>query len=657
MGSNSTLDPWEAVFAMAQGHESVTLDGPFSGKSSGNNADHCQSPPSRVRKRRRNNTRNNGGSASTHYRGSKSMPPFFREYLQQRGASDVCWPSWLTLGAGFDSAICPSWDNADGDLTTFDNSPSSAASTQVGTCRRCGLSSTHHLTSVKEEVFQQCGNNKHLTGSSAPVPPPLLLFCALRNLRSAALNVAITKDFRLSKRTFRLLRQDWDNSLTAFQGNLHSSSDCLATACHQVAPLINKSLECRSRHDNSVHEPALRLIMACDDVYFQLYYAEITRQLPLSARASTTTTPHLVPHPLSYFGLIAVDVKHSFQDLPLRMESSLRCADANVHSRLMHQFGLFNGRKGQQEPTLSLLHSYRLAETFCLLHESAATLRSETLSQLRDVQGRHDTPAPRILMEWRDHCRDFLCHLYSYATVSRATLNSLAETLAKCKIQKILELGAGNGYLAHILAQSRAVRVDVVAFDLQPPDVDQSSNEYHGNTPSYTHVEQGTEAILQSYGGNLSQSALLLCYPPPCAPFAHQALEIYTERGGQILVYIGEFKGLTGNDAFERFLVNNYDCILRLPTLCWGTDASTVSVWKRLSKERGALTRALLLPCTLCGTTESIKRCRLLRSLTYCSKTCFRKDEQVLLAALKSVMIDLPEGQLDFDCPHHFSNL
>jgi len=50
----------------------------------------------------------------------------------------------------------------------------------------------------------------------------------------------------------------------------------------------------------------------------------------------------------------------------------------------------------------------------------ATNQTKEALDKLVDTQGssRHEKPTPPILAEWRDSCRDWLCNLYAYATVS-----------------------------------------------------------------------------------------------------------------------------------------------------------------------------------------------------------------------------------------------
>jgi SAM-dependent methyltransferase len=277
----------------------------------------------------------------------------------------------------------------------------------------------------------------------------------------------------------------------------------------------------------------------------------------------------------------------------------------------------------------------------------------------------HETPAPEILMRWRDSCRDFLCHLYSYATLPHSTLDRLRDVLLEHKVNRVLELGAGTGYLAQLLNERVAGDgIFVEAVDLHPPAPSSLSavsarNEYHGDTPPFYTITSGSEStILARRRSDMPRTALLLCYPPPDSSFAYDALRTFTECEGQLVVFVGEFKGLTGNANFERLLQSQYACVDRLPCLCWVTDASMVTVWERISPMPIGVPTALLLPCSSCGVAESIKRCRLLRCLSYCSRRCFDSHAAHRAVALELVTVKFGVGGgLDFNSNLHFAKL
>ena len=79
---------------------------------------------------------------------------------------------------------------------------------------------------------------------------------------------------------------------------------------------------------------------------------------------------------------------------------------------------------------LSYLHRNRTVETTRLFSKWMKSNRAkdEMLTELNKPindhgLSRHETPAPAILSEWRDSCRDMLCNLYAYATLSSGTAN------------------------------------------------------------------------------------------------------------------------------------------------------------------------------------------------------------------------------------------
>jgi len=296
----------------------------------------------------------------------------------------------------------------------------------------------------------------------------------------------------------------------------------------------------------------LQVMMKCDAVYNELYYYNLTQG----------GCQESIPHPVTYFGSwLAL---HQPECIP----------DDNA---------------------LATLHAYRRIETQRL----APYLQG---SPWEDASG-HETPGPSLLCQWRDSCRDFLCHLYAYATVSNDTLTKLVEELQRLKIQRIYEVGAGTGYWALLLRNKGLV---VQATDIAPTST--KSNEYHGCVPPFGTVS--TSAQLPE-----SSDVLLLCYPPP----NDMAFSVLKDYSGEILVHVGEWQGLTGNTALEEHLLTHYRILCRLPCERWGTDCAEITLWKRGSSED-----TVLLPCQVCG-RESSHRCRAMRNVTFCGESCYRK--------------------------------
>jgi len=314
------------------------------------------------------------------------------------------------------------------------------------------------------------------------------------------------------------------------------------------------------------------------------------------------------------------------------------------------------------EHPLCAIHRMRLAETSMLFRKSgwstsaiAKELTLKSLGKFNDGEEKHETPAPNVLMEWRDGCRDYLCNLYSYATLSPKVIDKIVSFLSERDPKLgIIEIGAGTGYIAKLL-EDTVLSVD--ALDIHPTSEDvkatQAMNEYHGNTPPFIEVKKGSKLP----NVNCKNRALLLCYPPPGSPMAHDTLQTYLQNGGRVLIHIGEWKGLTGDKRFESLLAREMVCQSRQPTLTWGTDSSHATIWTKAGKESSASSLKLLLPCSKCEIREGTRRCRLLRSLVYCSQKCFEDDSDLRSKKLQSQCICLNSETLSFTNTKHFMPL
>jgi hypothetical protein len=369
----------------------------------------------------------------------------------------------------------------------------------------------------------------------------------------------------------------------------------------------------------------------------RLYYLQISGEI------KNENSDHL-PHPTEFFGIpyltMASDSENSFADI---------CREASLEEEVTIRFGLEATTKILHP--LAFLHRQRLIETHSLfkcseLSDEFEAKLNEPMKHQASTLEYHDTPAPSILSEWRNSCRDILCNLYGYATLSGESLAKLKTALQTINIQCIVELGAGTGYLAKILVEHHGIAVD--AFDVAPPALSaKEMNEYHGQTPPFYPVLEGNVDIFARR--HVVNEAFLLCYPPPQMEFAHDALDCYS---GKCFIFVGEFAGLTGSLSFENLLKKDYECILRLPCLTWGTDASSLTVW--MKTESPLSSPRLLLPCSKCGQREATRRCKFARHVVYCSETCFRGHEGTLSQYFLLGMIAIDPDALDFANPNHF---
>lgn len=128
-----------------------------------------------------------------------------------------------------------------------------------------------------------------------------------------------------------------------------------------------------------------------------------------------------------------------------------------------------------------------------------------------------------------------LSQRYSYVYPDERVLEMLSA------LGPLVEIGAGTGYWAGRL---RSRGVDIVAFDLAPPNLDKY-NRYHGRTPAWSPVLTGDQTILPEY----SDRALFLCWPPLFSDLG-SCLSFYR---GRLVAYIGDYGHRTARlDNLQR---------------------------------------------------------------------------------------------------------
>jgi uncharacterized protein (DUF1330 family) len=569
------------------------------------------------------------------------------------------WPAWLSISAPLvsrgDRDNCKTWK------------PISEAK-NLSTCEICGSSAAQHTIHLSRKVATKTDNKNRVW--------PLLAFVHLRNLRCIARHTALCNKNELSYNLQESLEKE-NKHLKQLRGVMSAALgfvpeelsllddkftavfDATSALIH-VLQLIETSNENSKKNRWKCFEAAIRLIMACDAAYYRLYYLQLTQLVPCSSifTESNNTTTIFLPHPQEYFRInfLTMDIDSTYssvKSLLKRLESGSDKGDDPLLECFVYQMRQLQPPPKAEDHPLCQIHRLRLAETISLFWTSgwysSPTIKRDILRELSKTvnsETLHETPAPRILTEWRDSCRDFMCNLYAYATLPSNGISKITTWLANQKLQGVVEVGAGTGYVAKLLKDAG---VQILASDLHPTDGKQM-NSYHGFTPTFTDIVYAS-AISETDAG---QKALFLCYPPPGSTMAFDTLKAYMKHGGQALIHIGEFKGLTGDADFESLLLTNFerkDCI---HCLGWGSDASHVTFWVR-SKAKPARS-SLLLPCCGCNRREATKRCRLLRSLVYCSSTCF-EGHRVVRENILSIYAIAVDEQLKFDNKNHFLDL
>ena len=413
-------------------------------------------------------------------------------------------------------------------------------------------------------------------------------------------------------------------------------------------------------------EARIRVLVAIDDFYYRLYYEQLV--MIVTRRWNTVhRIAAFIPHPHVYFAIPG---------------AAWSCS--NVLAQQKEDTANGKGDEWLLLDPLASLHKHRLFETTLLFRSSGWCTSPESIrghwnaldkytsqDNFIDADARHETPAHPALALWRDSCRDFAAHLYCYATLPKGSYSRIIDSVQRVMMSSsqnktvdaqqrplvsFVEVGAGTGYLAYFL---RCAGAQIIAFDSAPlfscENIHDGStinskqnahvnraiaNEYHGNTPAFLNcIQRGTQLALKSFQftesvnseaplysqglRRLNHAALILCYPPSMDVMGEQSISNFLNAGGQCIVHIGEFSGLTGSPKLEQMLSSKLICVDRWECLHWGTDAASVTIWK--VKERSKEMEPLVL-CSRCLAKRAVKRCTFARDIAYCGSECFHAD-------------------------------
>lgn len=146
--------------------------------------------------------------------------------------------------------------------------------------------------------------------------------------------------------------------------------------------------------------------------------------------------------------------------------------------------------------------------------------------------------------DYRRETRKELVRKYAWAITDP---DSIAFVAAQSR-GRIVEIGAGSGYWASLLASSG---VNVIAFDQSPPHT--HTNHYFEKAQQLWHdVQLGGPEKAADY----PDRTLFLCWPPYDDAMAFDALNAYK---GSRLIYIGEGSGgCNGCDKFHEIVSNEW---------------------------------------------------------------------------------------------------
>jgi len=132
----------------------------------------------------------------------------------------------------------------------------------------------------------------------------------------------------------------------------------------------------------------------------------------------------------------------------------------------------------------------------------------------------------------------------------------------------VVEIGAGKGYWAHLVAEAGG---DVVAYDLNQ----HASNHYTDEGATYHPVKSGSHHMVKHHADRV----LMLIWPCYDEAWAAETLNMY---GGDTLIYVGEGSGgCTGDDYFHEILREKWEEVewVRIPQ--WGGIHDYLGIYKR----------------------------------------------------------------------------
>ena len=583
-----------------------------------------------------------------------------------------------------------------GSSTTAANSSSTSCRFTTTECQHCGQASGYHQMRIDDSSSPATITTKHCA-------PQQQLFVTIRNLRCYSRiqlfhAVAMTTTTSTTPLLFtkyqdelKSVVRDYNNKHhhkpISRQTNLkyHDSLLCditmrkvqgLMQHLHQMKRHIETTTTTTTTSTNQGRNGAIALtfiqhiqcITKCDDIYSRLYYNDCTTQ-----RERRNLPCWSVPHPIRYY-----------QEW---------CVRDNAHAVTT-----------TNEHPLSRIYQYRMAETWSIF-SAASSLVMRIMMNDDDENAKTRQLWRQCKYDWDLSCRDDLCHIYCYATISNTTLEQMILLLGKrYDCRQIVEMGAGTGYLAHWIQKLGRQRqctkknqdptgFDVFAYDIANNATAESTNEYHADMAGYYYnVQQGdgrhgpkSKIIYDRHYRKHSNVALLLCYPPPDHDMGYDAIRNYhtyrpssssssssNARTHKIVIHIGEHnRGLTGTRKLDEYLLRHFQCVQRYPCMLYGSvDASEMTIWIDRPKEVNTpkTPPSILLPCSHCRDKEGTRRCQYLRSLVFCSNSCWqqhitkepptsskksRHSQQQERLLWKIIQID----QLDFENHEHFEPL
>ncbi|KAF4665152.1 hypothetical protein FOL47_004727 [Perkinsus chesapeaki] len=502
---------------------------------------------------------------------------------------------------------------------------------------------TEYVVGMGSRYCHGCGSllARHKVGVRGSIRPRpravddlLSLFCRVRNARVTVMGVALGELVK-GKDEHKILKEvkkQLDEVATEIE-NLPdtNSKPRLASAMKEALEPLEEIPARKEKSDEDEDEEGIdiecvkksvQVALNLDAVYFWIYYM-CTMSFEHGHRLPTGRPSLALPPPLEYYSvwclLAEEDVDRQekvgsvLADWTEKKQGKLGPAEKGIIEEANRILGgpSFD-TESCRNPIWSIqclrwVESQRVANalmeghklhTWDTLIPSGMGTRPEESQTLK--QGDPLMPS-KILSDWVDATRDYMCHIYAYATPTDSALDLLASFVPG----GVVEVGCGTGYWAKLL---RDRNVEVMALDKNPPD--HQANAYHGRCRPHTEVKKGNASDLQTLSGE-EYSKLLLCYPPPQE---HMAAEAIANFKGNYVFHVGEWFGDTGSLAMQKALGQGFRMIKREPLPNWPTQYAGTSyemtIWKRRSKDDEGDKALPAVACSHCGAKAQV-RCRI----------------------------------------------
>ncbi len=428
----------------------------------------------------------------------------------------------------------------------------------------------------------------------------------------------------------------------------------------------------------------LKVVMLLDDCYHTLYYCvELHSRSNKNGHQGSGRPP--VPPPHIYYPLAITPstiegktkVNNAFQAYLTRNFTTTGLEKLRqIWGFEMNQSTIALSSPSNKKNPLLQVHFARWKESVCLLSLlDLIPSECDVLTMLTSCESQvHSTPSsatmkgndpllPKIIREYNDSCRIWLCRLYAFATPNHIAIQRLTA------LTPMVEIGAGTGYWSHMIrsaSSSTTTPLTVHCYDKDPPCAQSKikHNDYHGRSKAWTDVIKGGPEVVTQF----PNCTLFLCYPPPDSPMALLSLRAYT---GDCVCYVGEWQGDTGTKAFEKLLCETFVCEEIVPLPNWGDTCYMMMIWRRRKDSKGMNSiakdiysnhKTYPVLCSYCGnrsdssssssntvsisghsmqsvpmsTSLPLQRCRLSYNIYFCNTNCAINGRNIHIEELAS---------------------